>query len=127
MSRSSLISETGRRALILDALGFRVKCVIGIECSGAPAVPIDLVYPELGGSVVELFSYDGVAVDPAPQREHLGDRMIALEVEDMQQVTDYLKQKGNRNRLGPENCRILCAGRDCDPNGSPYRVRQRFR
>jgi catechol 2,3-dioxygenase-like lactoylglutathione lyase family enzyme len=93
-----------------DVLGFRVKARDRIERSGL-GVPIDLVYLELGGSVVELISYDGVAVEPSPQREHLGYRMIALEVDDMQQATDYLKQK-DRNRLGPKNYRNLCAGRD---------------
>jgi len=46
-------------------------------------VPIDLVYLDLGGTVVELISYEGVNVDPAPEKEHLGYRMIALEVDDM--------------------------------------------
>ena len=49
-----------------------------IERSGLGA-PIDLVYLDLGGTVVELISYEGVTVDPAPEKEHLGYRMIALE------------------------------------------------
>ena len=49
---------------------------------------------DLGGTVVELISYEGVSVDPASQKEHLGYRMIALEVDDMQKATDYLKTKG---------------------------------
>ena len=48
----------------------------------------------LGGTVVELISYEGVSVDPASQKEHLGYRMIAFEVDDMQKATDYLKTKG---------------------------------
>ena len=36
----------------------------------------------------------GAVVEPAPQSEHLGYRMIALEVDDMQNATDYLKTKG---------------------------------
>jgi len=31
---------------------------------------------------------EGGAVEPAPRSEHLGYRMIALEVEDMQKATD---------------------------------------
>ena len=54
-----------------DVLGFRVKARDRIERSGL-GVPIDLVYLELGGTVVELISYDGVTVEPSPQREHLG-------------------------------------------------------
>src|SRR5271169_1244623 len=76
-----------------EVLEFKMKARDRIERSGL-GVPIDLVYLELGGTVVELISYDGAAVDPAPQKEHLGYRMIALEVDDMQQAADYLKQQG---------------------------------
>src|SRR5215813_6362949 len=73
-----------------DVLGFKVKTRDRIERSG-PGVPIDLVYLDLGGTVVELISYEGPPVDPAPQTEHLGYRMIALEVDDMQKTADYLR------------------------------------
>ena len=46
-----------------------------------------------GGTVVELIAYEGASVEPAPQKEHLGYRVIALEVDDMQKATDYLKTK----------------------------------
>jgi hypothetical protein len=42
-----------------------------IERSGL-GVPIDLVYLDLAGTVVELISCEGASVDPAPQNEHLG-------------------------------------------------------
>ena len=54
-----------------DVLGFTVKARDRIERSGLGA-PIDLVYLDLGGTVVELISYEGAKVDPAPQAEHLG-------------------------------------------------------
>jgi len=66
-----------------EVLGFTVKARDRIERSGL-GVPIDLVYLDLGGTVVELISYEGGTVDPAPQTEHLGYRMMALEVDDMQ-------------------------------------------
>ena len=72
-----------------DVLGFAVKARDRIERSGL-GVPIDLVYLDLGGTVVELITYEGGAVDPAPRTEHLGYRMIALEVDDMQKTADYL-------------------------------------
>ena len=75
-----------------DVLGFTVKLRDRIERSGQ-GVPINLVYLDLGGTVVELISYEGVSVAPAPQKEHLGYRMIALEVDDMQKAADYLKTK----------------------------------
>jgi hypothetical protein len=43
---------------------------------------------------VELISHEGIVVDPAPQTEHLGYRMIALEVDDMEKTADYLRTKG---------------------------------
>ena len=44
-------------------LGFTIKARDRIERSGM-GVPIDLVYLDLGGTVVELISYEGAAVDP---------------------------------------------------------------
>jgi glyoxylase I family protein len=109
-----------------DVLGFRVKARDRIERSGL-GVPIDLVYLELGGSVVELISYDGVTVDPVPQGEHLGYRMIALEVEDMQQAADYLKQKGVEIVWGPRITEAYARAEICDPNGFHIELRQWFR
>ena len=42
-----------------EILGFTVKARDRIERSGL-GVPIDLVYLDLGGTVVELISYEGV-------------------------------------------------------------------
>jgi len=83
-----------------EVLGFTVKARDRIERS-ILGVPIDLVYLDLGGAVVELISYQGVTVDPAPQTEHLGYRMIALEVDDMQKTADYLRTKGVDIVWGP--------------------------
>src|ERR1700756_3204401 len=76
-----------------DVLGFRVKIRDRVERSGL-GVPINLVYLDLGGTVVELISYEGAVIEPAPKNEHLGYRMMALEVDDMQKAADYLKTKG---------------------------------
>src|SRR6516162_6412572 len=65
-----------------EVLGFRVKARDRIERSGL-GVPIDLVYLDLGGTVVELIYYVGASVDPAPLNVHLGYRMIALEVDEI--------------------------------------------
>jgi glyoxylase I family protein len=45
-----------------EVLGFTVKARDRIERSGV-GVPIDLVYLDLGGTVVELISYEGATVD----------------------------------------------------------------
>ena len=77
-----------------EVLHFTVKARDRIEQSSM-GTPIDLVYLDLGGTVVELISYEGAKVEPAPQNEHLGYRMMALEIDDMQQTADYLKARAS--------------------------------
>ena len=97
-----------------EVLGFTVKARDRIERSGL-GVPIDLVYLDLGGTVVELISYEGVTVDPAPQTEHLGYRMMALEVDDMQNTADYLRTKGVDLVWGPRLRETYSRAEICDP------------
>ena len=108
-----------------EVLGFAVKARDRIERSGL-GVPIDLVYLDLGGTVVELISYKGAAIDPAPQNEHLGYRMIALEVDDMQRATDYLRTKGVEVVWGPRVRETYSRAEICDPNGYRIELRQWF-
>ena len=49
-----------------DILGFKVKARDRIERSSL-GVPMNLVYLELGGTMVELIAYENAAVDPAPR------------------------------------------------------------
>src|ERR1700692_3686617 len=86
-------------AFYTDVLGFRVKARDHIERPGGTA--LNLTYLDLGGTGVELISYEGVTVDPAPQKEHLGYRMIALEVDDMDRTVAELKEKGVDVVWGP--------------------------
>ena len=109
-----------------DVLGFTVKARDRIERSSL-GVPIDLVYLDLGGTTVELIRYDGAAVDPAPQTEHLGYRMIALEVDDMQKTVDYLSTRGVDIVWGPRVRETYSRAEICDPNGYRIELRQRFR
>jgi hypothetical protein len=76
---------------------------------------MDLVYLDLGGTVVELISYEGTSVDPAPKKEHLGYRMIALEVDDMEKTADYLRTKGVDIVWGPRVRDLLKGGRSATP------------
>jgi len=71
-----------------DVLGFKVR------------VTLDLVYLDLGGTGIELIKFGG-SVEAAPAKEHLGYRMMALEVADMQSTVDYLKTKGVPITWGP--------------------------
>jgi catechol 2,3-dioxygenase-like lactoylglutathione lyase family enzyme len=100
-----------------EVLGFTVKARDRIERSGL-GVPLDLVYLDLGGTVVELISYEGAAIDPSPQIEHLGYRMIALEVDDMQKTADYLSTKGVDIVWGPRVRETYSRAEICDPNGN---------
>ena len=90
-------------------------------------MPIDLVYLDLGGTTVELIRYDGGAVDPAPQSEHLGYRMIALEVDDMQKTVDYLSTRGVDIVWGPRVRETYSRAEICDPNGYRIELRHWFR
>ena len=109
-----------------DVLGFTVKARDRIERSGL-GVPIDLVYLDLGGTVVELITYNGAVVDPAPQQEHLGYRMIAIEVDDMQEAAAYLKTKGVDIVWGPRVAPTYARAEIRDPNGYHIELRQWFR
>ena len=105
--------------LYTEVLGFTVKARERIERSSL-GVPIDLVYLDLAGTVVELISYEGVVVDPPPQTEHPGYRMMALEVDDMHKTAAYLKTKGVDIVWGPRVRETYSRAEICDPNG--YRI-----
>jgi hypothetical protein len=107
-------------------LGFTVQARDRIERSGL-GVPIDLVYLDLGGTVVELISYEGASADPAPEKEHLGYRMIALEVDDMRKTADYLRTKGVDLVWGPRLRETYSRAEICDPSGYHIELRQWFR
>ena len=66
------------------------------------------------------------AVEPAPQQEHLGYRMIALEVDDMQKTADELKAKGVDIVWGPMVRDTYARAEICDPNGYRIELRQWF-
>src|SRR5689334_2218086 len=82
-----------------DVLGFHVRSRDHIERPGGSA--LDLVYLDLGGTTVELLSWQGVPIDPEPKLEHLGYRMMALEVDDMDKTVADLKEKGVAVVWGP--------------------------
>jgi glyoxylase I family protein len=112
-------------AFYTEVLGFTVKARDRIERAGA-GTALNLIYLDLGGTVVELISYEGVAVEPAPQQEHLGYRMIALEVDDMQKAADYLKEKGVDIVWGPVFRPTYARAEIRDPNGYHIELRQWF-
>jgi glyoxylase I family protein len=108
-----------------DVLGFAVKARDRIERSGL-GVPMNLVYLDLGGTVVELISYEGAVVEPAPKNERLGYRMMALEVDDMQRAIDYLRTNGIEIVWGPRIRETYSRAEIRDPNGNHIELRQWF-
>jgi catechol 2,3-dioxygenase-like lactoylglutathione lyase family enzyme len=104
-----------------EVLSFTVGARDRIERPGGSA--LNLVYLGLGGTTVELMSYDGVPVAPQPELEHLGYRMMALEVDDMKEAVTYLKAKGVDTVWGPMFRDNYARAEICDPNG--YRIELR--
>jgi glyoxylase I family protein len=107
-------------------LGFTVKARDRIARSGL-GVPMDLVYLELGGTVVELIAYENADVDPPPAKEHVGYRMIALEVEDMGRAAEYLRGKGVELVWGPRVAETYARAEICDPDGNRIELRHWFK
>ena len=71
----------------------------------------------LGGTTVELMNWEGVPVGPKadPESEHLGYRMMAVEVDDMKQALAYLAGKGIEPAWGPVSATIMLAPKSATP------------
>jgi catechol 2,3-dioxygenase-like lactoylglutathione lyase family enzyme len=109
-----------------EILGFKLKARDHIERSSL-GVPMDLAYLELGGTTVELIAYQNAEVAPAPAEEHVGYRMIALEVEDMDKAAVYLRGKGVELVWGPRVAPTYARAEICDPEGNHIELRQWFK
>ena len=100
-----------------EVLGFRVRERVTVPGG------LQLTYLDLGGTTVELMCYSETEVDPAPTAEHLGYRMMALEVEDMQQALGYLKSKGIEPVWGPITRPAYARAEIRDPDGNHIELR----
>jgi len=106
--------------------------VLGFKVRGRNRVPqpqnavLNLVYLDLGGTTVELMSYEGAAPSPAPTGLHLGYNLIALEVDDMSKALDYLKGHGVEAVWGPVTLKNAARAEITDPNGYHIELRQWF-
>ena len=100
-----------------EVLGFRVRERVSVPGG------LQLTYLDLGGTTVELMCYSETQVDPAPTAEHLGYRMMALEVEDMQQALAYLRGKGIEPVWGPITRPAYARAEIRDPDGNPIELR----
>jgi catechol 2,3-dioxygenase-like lactoylglutathione lyase family enzyme len=108
-----------------EVLGFTLKSRIRVERS-EEGVPIELVYVELGGTTVELITYVGAIIAPAPTGIHLGYNLIALEVDDMGEAVAFLKTKGVDIVWGPITREHYARAEITDPNGYHIELRHWF-
>jgi len=74
-----------------NVLGFKLRFRDQVPQPGGGG-SLDIAYLDLGGTAIELLSY-AKAVEPVPQKTHLGYRMMAFEVDDMMKTLAYLKTK----------------------------------
>jgi catechol 2,3-dioxygenase-like lactoylglutathione lyase family enzyme len=107
-----------------EVLGFKVRSRGRVPQQNSAF--LNLVYLDLGGTTVELMSYEGAIPSAAPTGLHLGYNLIALEVEDMTQALDYLKSKGVGAVWGPVTLKNAARAEITDPNGYHIELRQWF-
>lgn len=107
-----------------EVLGFTVRSRGRVPQSNNAV--LNLVYLDLGGTTVEMMSYEGAVPSPAPTGLHLGYNLIALEVEDMTKALDFLKTKGVEAVWGPVTLKNAARAEITDPNGYHIELRHWF-
>jgi glyoxylase I family protein len=106
-------------AFYMDVLGFKEKMRQRID---RPPLA-EIVFLALNDTMIELM--DVSEPEPAPKTSyHEGYRMMALEVDDMDETIAYLRSKGIELTKGP-----MLTGRSkraeiVDPDGLPIELRQ---
>jgi catechol 2,3-dioxygenase-like lactoylglutathione lyase family enzyme len=101
-----------------EVLGFKVRSRFTVPGG------LELVYLDLGGTTVELMTYTEMKPAPRVEGEHLGYRMMALEVDDMQRALDELKAKGIEPSWGPMVRPSYARAEIRDPDGNSIELRQ---
>ena len=101
-------------------LGFKERERLAIE--GHPPLR-QVVYLELGDTVLELLEYDQPEpwAGPAPR---VGYRMLALEVDSMDEALAHLEESGIRPTQGPFDAGGSLRAEIVDPDGLPIELRQ---
>ena len=103
----------------VNIMGFKIKSRNQVK---APPMK-EVIYLELGDTVIEVISADG----PAPKSREpwqVGYRGIAIEVEDMEKAMEYLKAKGVAILREPVDLGKSLRGEISDPNGLVIELRQ---
>jgi len=110
----------------VDVLGFRERERMHIP--ETPSGPLDLVYLELGGTMVEVMCYPKETSIPSRSPEQrLGWQCLALEVDDMDGTLTLLEQKGVEVAWGPVKRPDYARAEIRDPDGNPIELRQWYR
>ena len=92
--------------------------------TSTPLGLLDLAYLDLGGTTVELMCYpEAKLVGPVTSAERLGYRMMALEVEDMDQALALLKAQGIEPSWGPVKRPNYARAEIRDPDGNALELR----
>ena len=102
-----------------DILGFTLKKRVTVD---APPMK-EVIYLTLGDTMVEVIS----AESPSPksgEAMQVGYRAIALEVNDMQEAVDYLREKGVEMSREPVDLGTSIRGEIQDPDGLTIELRQ---
>ena len=109
-------------AFYTGVLGFRVRARDRVP--NTPLGPLELAYLDLGGTTVELMTYPDAKLAGPPAGEHLGYRMMALEVEDMDRALAHLKAHGVDPAWGPKVRPTYARAEIRDPDGNHIELRQ---
>lgn len=102
-----------------NILGFKIKNRHKVNVGPLKEV----IYLELGDAVLELLSVES----PTPKSDQLwqvGYRMIALEVEDMNEALEYLKHRDVEVTWGPMDLGRSIRAEIKDVEGIPIELRQ---
>jgi glyoxylase I family protein len=115
-----LVTADAQRAerFYTEVLGFRVRERVAVPGG------LQLTYLDLGGTTVELMKYEAVTPQPRAEGEHLGYRMMALEVDDMDEALAYLKARGIEPSWGPVRRPTYARAEIRDPDGNGIELRQ---
>jgi glyoxylase I family protein len=107
----------------VGVLGFRERERTRIP--ETPSGPLDLVYLELGGTTVEVMCYpEAKSIQSRGAEQRLGWQCLALEVDDMDDTLDMLRQKGVEAAWGPVKRPDYARAEIRDPDGNPIELRQ---
>jgi glyoxylase I family protein len=112
-------------AFYKGVLGFGERERVRVQ---TPAGPLDLVYLELGGTMLEVMCYpEAQAIPPRATEQRLGWQCLALEVEDMDLAVSALEAQGVKLAWGPMKRPDYARAEIRDPDGNPIELRQWYR